>query len=131
MNRILEEEVYIDQPKGFIDPNKRDMVCKLHKALYGLRQAPREWYERLHGYLVKIGFEKTTYNTNLYSKEGPQDKILNAKIFVDDILFIGHDDLCKTNSEEMRKESKMSMFGQVKFFVGLQVHQMNNDIYIT
>ena len=63
-NGILEEEVYIEQPEGFVDPDKKNMVCKLNKALYGLKQAPRAWYERLHNYLVKIGFERT--NDNIY-----------------------------------------------------------------
>ena len=44
------------------------MVCKLHKALYGLKEAPRAWYERLHKYLVKIGFERTDDNNDLYIK---------------------------------------------------------------
>ena len=59
LNGILEEEVYIEQPKGFVDEHNENMVCKLHKALYGLKQAPRAWYERLHTYLVKIGFERS------------------------------------------------------------------------
>ena len=56
LNGILDEEVYIEQLESFIDPDKRNMVCKLHKALYGLKQPPRAWYERLHNYLIKIGF---------------------------------------------------------------------------
>ena len=72
LNGILEEKVYIEQPEGFVDKNNKDMVFKLHKALYGLKQDPRAWYERLHKYLVKIGFERTNDNNNLYikSKEG-------------------------------------------------------------
>ena len=54
LNGILEEEVYIEQPEGFVDDNNKDMVRKLHKALYCLKKAPRAWYERLHKYLVKI-----------------------------------------------------------------------------
>ena len=68
LNGILEEEVYIEQLEGFVDENNRDMVCKLHKALYGLKQAPRAWYERLHKYLVQIGFERTNDNSNMYIK---------------------------------------------------------------
>ena len=56
LNGILDEEVYIEQPKGFIGPDKKDIVCKLYKVLYGLKQAPRAWYERLHNYLIQIGF---------------------------------------------------------------------------
>ena len=56
LNGILKEQVYIEQPKGFVDPYKKNVVCKLNKALYVLKQAPRAWYERLHTYLVKIGF---------------------------------------------------------------------------
>lgn len=62
LNGILEEEVYIEQPKGFVDPNNKNMICRLHKALYGLKKTPRAWYERLHNYLVKIGFEKIDFS---------------------------------------------------------------------
>ena len=68
LNGILEGEVYIEQPKGFVDENNKEKVCKLHNALYGLKQAPRVWYERLHKYLVKIGFERTDDNNNMYIK---------------------------------------------------------------
>lgn len=62
LNGILEEEVYIEQLEGFIDENNKDKVCKLHTNLYGLKQAPRAWYERLHNYLVKVGFERIDDN---------------------------------------------------------------------
>lgn len=113
-NGILEEEVYIEQPKGFVDPNQRNMVCKLHKALYGLKQAPRVWYERLHSYLISIEFVRTSDNNNLYLKGEIDDKI-----FIDDIIFGGRDNLCKSFANEMRKEFEMSMFGEIKFFLGL------------
>lgn len=95
LNDILDEEVYIEQSKGFIDPNKKDMVCKLHKALYGLNQAPRVWYERLHNYLIQIGFQRTNDNSSLYIKQGPNNEIDLGEIFVDDTLFTRNDDQCK------------------------------------
>lgn len=70
LNGILEEEVYIEQPKGFVDPNNNGMVCRLHKALYSLKQVPRAWYETLHNYLMNIIFEKADDNNNLYMKFG-------------------------------------------------------------
>ena len=54
-----------------------------------------------------------------------------AEIFVDDIVFTGNDDLCKEFLEQMNKEFEMSMFGEIKFFVGLQIQQNKNGIYIT
>lgn len=131
LNVILEEEVYIIQAKGFVDPNQRNMVCKLHKALYELKQALRAWYERLHSYLISIGFVRTSDNNNLYLKGETDDKILIAKFFVDDIIFGGHDNLCKSFVDELRKEFEMSMFGEIKFFLGLQILQQNEGIYIT
>ena len=67
------------------------MVCKLHKAMYGPKQDPRAWYERLHNYLIQIGFQRTNDNNSLYIKEGPNNKIVLAKIFVDDISFTGNE----------------------------------------
>ena len=80
---------------------------------------------------MKIGFQRTNDITSLYIKEGPDKKIMLAEIFVDDTLFIGNDDLCKAFSEEMNKEFEMSMFGEIKFFGGLQIQQNKNGIYIT
>ena len=58
LNGILEEEIYVENTEGFLDNNNKSMTFRLHKALYGLKEAPRAWYERLHIYLVKVGFEK-------------------------------------------------------------------------
>ena len=65
LNGILEEEVYIERPKGFFNPKKKDMVYKLHKALYGVKEAPRAWYKSLHNYLMQIGFQRTNDNSSL------------------------------------------------------------------
>ena len=109
---------------------KRDKVCKLHKALYGLKQDPRAWYERLHKYLVKIGFERTDDNNNMYIKLEEGKDILILEIFVDDIIFGGKDALRKDFSDKMKHEFEMSMFGEIKFFVGLQVHQLKCGIFV-
>ena len=68
LNGILEEEFYMEQLDGFFDKDDKEKEWKLHKALYGLKQAPRAWYERLHKYLVQIGFERTDDNSNMYIK---------------------------------------------------------------
>ena len=102
LNGILEEEVYIEQPEGFVDKNNKNMVCPLQKALYGLNQAPRARYERLHTYLVKIGFERTDDNSNLYMKIDKDKGILISEIFVDDIIFGGQDSLCKYFANQMK-----------------------------
>ena len=86
-----------------------------------MKEAPRAWYERLHNYLVQIGFQRKNDNNSLYIKEGLDNMIVLAEIFVDDTLFTGNDDLCKEFLEKMNKEFEMSMFGEIKFFVGLQI----------
>jgi hypothetical protein len=58
LNGYLNEEVYVEQPKGSVDPNLPDHVYKLKKALYGIKQAPRAWYERLTKFLVKHGIQE-------------------------------------------------------------------------
>ena len=131
LNGILEEDVYIEKPEGFVDENNKIKVCKLHKALYGLKQAPRAWYERLHKYLVQIGFERTNDNKNMYIKLEEGKDILVSKIFVDDIVFGEKEALCKIFANKMKHEFELSMFGEIKFFVGLQVHQRDTqDVWI-
>jgi hypothetical protein len=58
LNGYLNEEVYVEQPKGFVDPNLPDHVYRLKKTLYGLKQAPRAGYERLTKFLLQQGYKK-------------------------------------------------------------------------
>ena len=68
LNGEIEEEVYVEQPDGFVVHGKKSHVCTLKKALYGLKQAPRAWYGRIDGFLVRLGFIKSVANSNLYYK---------------------------------------------------------------
>ena len=129
LNGELEEEVYIEQPKGFPLTEEKDIVCRLKKALYGLKQAPRTWYARLEKYLAKLGFTKGTIDSNLYLKE-IEDGLLIIIIFVDDIIFGGNDEASNKFLEDMKNEFEMSMIGEMKFFLGLQIVQNKEGIII-
>nr|GFB21019.1 Gag-Pol polyprotein [Tanacetum cinerariifolium] len=62
----LKEEVYVNQPDGFVDPYHPDKVYRLKKALYGLKQAPMAWYDELSNFLVSKGFSKCSIDLTLF-----------------------------------------------------------------
>ena len=66
LNGFIQKEVYVEQPLGFKDFEKPNHVYKLQKALHGLKQAPRAWYERLSKFLMKKGFSKGSVDTTLF-----------------------------------------------------------------
>nr|GFB79193.1 putative ribonuclease H-like domain-containing protein [Tanacetum cinerariifolium] len=82
----IEEEVYVCQPPGFEDPEHPDRVYKVVKALYGLHQAPRAWYETLATYLLENRFQRGTIDQTLFIKKQQKD-ILLVQIYVNDIIF--------------------------------------------
>ncbi|GJW29217.1 putative ribonuclease H-like domain-containing protein [Tanacetum coccineum] len=82
----IEEEVYVCQPPGFEDPDHPDKVYKVVKALYGLHQAPRAWYDTLATYLLSNGFKRGQIDQTLFIKSH-QGHILLVQIYVDDIIF--------------------------------------------
>ncbi|KAJ9549072.1 hypothetical protein OSB04_021615 [Centaurea solstitialis] len=126
----IEEEVYVSQPPGFEDPNNLDKVYRLNKALYGLHQAPRAWYDTLSTYLLENGFSRGVIDKTLFIKREKQD-ILLVQIYVDDILFGStKSSLCKDFETLMHKRFKMSAMGELTFFLGLQVEQKKDGIFI-
>ena len=123
INGFLNEEVYVEQPPGFENPEFPNHVYKLDKDLYGLKQAPRAWYERLSKFLLKNGFKRGKIDKTLFLKLNGTD-ILVVQIYVDDILFgATNESLCKYFADLMSGEFEMSMMGELDFFLGLQIKQ--------
>ncbi|KAJ9535822.1 hypothetical protein OSB04_un001023 [Centaurea solstitialis] len=126
----IEEEVYVCQPPGFEDPKFPDKVYKLRKALYGLHQAPRAWYDTLSTYLLENQFERGVIDKTLFIKKKGLDLLL-VQIYVDDIIFGStKEEMCKEFEDLMHKRFKMSSMGELTFFLGLQVKQRNDGILI-
>ncbi|GKE78418.1 retrovirus-related pol polyprotein from transposon TNT 1-94 [Tanacetum coccineum] len=130
LNGILREEVYVSQPDGFVDQDNPNHVYKLKKALYGLRQAPRAWYDLLSKFLLSQEFSKITVDPTLFIRR--QGKyILLVQIYVDDIIFASTTpELCDQFLRITCLKFKMSMMGKISFFLGLQISQSPRGIFI-
>ncbi|GKF20851.1 putative ribonuclease H-like domain-containing protein, partial [Tanacetum coccineum] len=127
----IKEEVYVCQPLGFEDPEFPDRVYKVEKALYGLHQAPLAWYETLSTYLLENRFQRGTIDKTLFMKK-VKDDILLVQIYVDDIIFGStKKELCIEFEKLMHKKFQMSSMGELTFFLGLQVMQKKDGIFIS
>ncbi|GJR64055.1 putative ribonuclease H-like domain-containing protein [Tanacetum coccineum] len=104
----IDEEVYVSQPPGFIDPKYPQKVYKVVNAFYGLHQAPRAWYANLSTFLLKNGYKRGTIDKTLFIKKNK------------------HDIIYSTNSR-----FQMSSMGELTFFLGLQVKQKEDGIFIS
>ncbi|GJX33230.1 putative ribonuclease H-like domain-containing protein, partial [Tanacetum coccineum] len=127
----IEEEVYVCQPPGFEDPYFPDKVYKVEKALYGLYQAPRAWYETLTTYLLENGFHMGEIDITLFTKRQKYD-ILLVQVYVDDIIF-GSTKKHMSNEFEtlMHDKFQIGSIGELSFFLGLQVKQKSDGIFIS
>ena len=126
----LKEEVYIDQPEGYIKVGEEDKVYRLKKSLYGLKQAPRAWFSRIESYFKKEGFKKSDYDHTLFFKK-TENNLLVVSLYVDNLIFTGSDEiLCAEFKSSMQKEFEMTDLGKMKFFLGIEVHQSEAGIHI-
>ena len=102
-----------------MDPHRPNDVYKLKKALYGLKQALRAWYDRLTFYLIENGFKRGNADSTLFIRRDKKDLVV-GQVYVDDIVFGSTNDiLVKSFAEEMKKTFKMSMVGELIYFLGL------------
>ncbi|GJZ64956.1 putative ribonuclease H-like domain-containing protein [Tanacetum coccineum] len=126
----IKEEVYVYQPRRFEDPDFPDRVYKVEKALYGLHQAPRAWYETLSTYLLDNGFQRGKIDKTLFIKRHKGD-ILLVQVYVDDIIFGStKKELCITFEKLTHEKFQMSSMGELTLFLGLQVQQKKDGIFI-
>ncbi|EOY20677.1 Cysteine-rich RLK (RECEPTOR-like protein kinase) 8, putative [Theobroma cacao] len=131
-NGILEEEIYIDQPKGFELLSGENKVYKLHKALCGLKQAPRRWYSRINDHFIHRGFVKSQNEATLYTLELGNKLLLIVSLYVDDLLVTGNCEQALQNfKSQMQTEFEMSDLGLMRYFLGLEVHHLRTGIWLS
>jgi hypothetical protein len=129
LNGIIEEEVYVEQPQGLETHDMEMHVCRLKKALYGLKQAPRSWYGRIDGFMMSLGFTKSSVYPNLYFKV--QDDVpMILLLYVDDLFLIGVENLIIDFKRKLAAEFKMKDLGLMHYFLGLEVWQRKNEIFL-
>ncbi|CAL1397608.1 unnamed protein product [Linum trigynum] len=127
----LAEDVYVEQPQGFVVAGEERKVYKLNKALYGLKQAPRAWYSKIENYFHRAGFERSTYEHTLFIKRSGES-FLMVSIYVDDLMYT-------SNSSSMIEEFKVSMKaefemtdpGKLRYFLGVEIIQNDQGIYLS
>jgi hypothetical protein len=130
LNGVIQEEVYVRQPPGFVSFKYSDRVYKLSKALYGLKQALRAWYARLKTFLLEHGYVMGSVNKTLFTLNHGTDFLL-VQIYVDGIIFAGSShSLVSRFQEMMESEFQMSIMGELTFFLGIQVKQTKQGTFV-
>ena len=126
----MKEEIYVDQPPGFVNSKFLNYVYKLDKALYGLHQASRTWYATVIDHFLKHGYTRGMIDQTLFIKHVDGDIIL-VQIYVDDIILGSTSKkLCKEFEMIMKRRFEMSSLGEMMIFWGLQVRQISTGILL-
>ena len=132
LNRYLEEELYVEQPIGYVVEGREDKVLKLKKALYGLKQAPRAWNSRNEKYFQVNGFSKCPREHALYCKVHKNGDILIVCLYVDDLIFTGNNPgMFEDFKKAKTKEFEMTNIGLMAYYLGIEVKQIEDGIFIS
>ncbi|KAL0403672.1 UNVERIFIED_CONTAM: Retrovirus-related Pol polyprotein from transposon RE1 [Sesamum radiatum] len=123
-------EIYVEQPQGFVAKGCEEKVLRLKKALYGLKQAPRAWYSRIDNYFMNQGFRRSLSEPTLYVKRQGNDTLI-VSLYVDDLIYTGNNEkMIHDFKEDMMKTFEMSDLGLMHFFLGIEINQEKEGIFI-
>ena len=131
LNDELQEEVYMTQPSGFKVAGQEQKVCRLAKAIYGLKRAPRAWYMKIDQYLTDQGFQRSPSDANLYIKHTADD-ILLVVVYVDDLIITGSSaHLIHGIKQDLCSTFDMTNLGLLHYCMGVEVWQTENNIFLS
>lgn len=127
----LKEEVYMMQPQGFQDKDNPQAVCRLRKAIYGFKQAPRAWYNELRTFLLQSGFQNSVADASLFIYN--RDKsLLYMLVYVDDIIIIGNNPAAISRFiTSLSLCFSLKDLGDLSFFLGIEVQQTQTGLHLT
>jgi hypothetical protein len=123
VNGDLHEEMYMEQPLGYLDQTHPNLVCRLKKKNYGLKQAPRAWSDKIGQYLVTNGFQKSNADFSLYVKK-TNHGIVVIVMYVDDLIITRDSDADIFDLKKLLKQKfEMKDLGELHYFLGIEVIQ--------
>jgi hypothetical protein len=130
LNGEIEEEVYTEKTNGFVIHEKESHVCKLRKALYGLKHAPRSWYATIDGHLMSLGFNKSVVDPSLYYKIVNGESLILV-LYVYDLFLTSIEILIVECKYFLASEFEMKELGMMHYFLGLEVWQRTDEIFLS
>jgi hypothetical protein len=127
----LDESAYMQQPPGFVDPSRPDHVCKLQKAIYGLKQSPRAWYSRLSDRLCQLGFLPSQADTSLFVFHSGALTIYML-VYVDDIVIVSSSTLATQRLlQQLSASFPVKDLGPLNYFLGIKVASNSGGMLLT
>jgi hypothetical protein len=131
LNGDLHEELFVEQPAGFVKPGSEHLVLHLHKALYGLNQAPWAWNEKLDQTLMSLGFLRCPSEPAIYTRRRNGSRLIIG-VYVDDLVVAGElKKVIESFKSEMGKAFNMSDLGLLQYYLGLEVKQNSDGIFLS
>ena len=131
LNGELNEMIHVKQPEGFLVKGKEGYVLRLKKAMYGLKEALRAWYFKLHSCLISLGFIKSNYEESLYLKQSDANTLIFG-VYVDDLIVtVSSFAVIETFKSEMTREFDMSNLGSLSSYMGIEVKQGKKFIFLS
>jgi hypothetical protein len=130
LHGILEEDVYMKQPPCYENQSMLHYVCKLAKAIHGLKQAPRAWYSRLSKKLLQLGFHASKADTSLffYNKG---DVTMFLLVYEDDIIVVSSSQGVSALLQDLRAKFALKDLGLVHYFLGIEVKTVNDGLHLS
>lgn len=136
LNGDLFEEIYMDMPLGYkqaqtcLKQGER-LVCKLHKSIYGLKQASRQWFSKFSHAFILHGFHLSKSDYSLFTK-GSGDTFIALLVYVDDIIIIGPTQCIIENLKTfLHSQFKLKDLGNLKYFLDLEIARTRNEIFFS
>ncbi|GJY08243.1 retrovirus-related pol polyprotein from transposon TNT 1-94 [Tanacetum coccineum] len=131
LNGDLEEEIYMNQPEGFIAPGQEGKVCRLVKSLYGLKQAPKQWHQKFDHTMLESGFKINECDKCVYVKDTNSGYVILC-LYVDDMLIIGSNDkMIKSTKDMLKSKFDMKDMGLADVILGIKIIRTQNGLVLS
>ncbi|GKB24442.1 retrovirus-related pol polyprotein from transposon TNT 1-94 [Tanacetum coccineum] len=131
LSGYLEEEIYINKPKGFIAPGQEIKVCRLVKSLYGLKQAPKQWHQKFDHTMLESGFKINECDKCVYVKDTSSGYVILC-LYVDDMLIISSNDkMFKSTKDMLKLKFDMKDMGLADVILGIKIIRTHNELVLS